>query len=214
MTATPQSDDRAKMKVINMLAVEGEDQVMLRVTVAEVQRSIMKQLGINLGAALTSGNFATTLLTSNALPLTAARGLGTLPIPGISDVRSPPATVCVGVICNWNHGPAERVFGNSGVTGGWGGANNSITHALRMLERDGLVRTLAEPNLTAVSGETAKFLAGGEYPMPVVDSQRRALGDIQGVRRRACVHADGPVRGPHQPEDRDRGQRAHRTQAP
>jgi pilus assembly protein CpaC len=38
------------------------------------------------------------------------------------------------------------------------------------LERDGLIRTLAEPNLTAVSGETAKFLAGGEYPIPVVDS--------------------------------------------
>jgi pilus assembly protein CpaC len=39
-----------------------------------------------------------------------------------------------------------------------------------MLERDGLIRTLAEPNLTAVSGETAKFLAGGEYPIPVVDA--------------------------------------------
>ena len=38
------------------------------------------------------------------------------------------------------------------------------------MERDGLVRTLAEPNLTAVSGETAKFLAGGEFPIPVVDS--------------------------------------------
>jgi pilus assembly protein CpaC len=41
---------------------------------------------------------------------------------------------------------------------------------MRALERDGLVRTLAEPNLTAVSGETAKFLAGGEYPVPSVDS--------------------------------------------
>ena len=42
-----------------------------------------------------------------------------------------------------------------------------------MLERDGLIRTLAEPNLTAVSGETAKFLAGGEYPIPVVDATGR-----------------------------------------
>ena len=41
---------------------------------------------------------------------------------------------------------------------------------MRALERDGLLRTLAEPNLTAVSGEPAKFLAGGEYPVPVVDS--------------------------------------------
>ena len=42
---------------------------------------------------------------------------------------------------------------------------------MRALERDGLIRTLAEPNMTAISGETANFLAGGEYPIPVVDSQ-------------------------------------------
>jgi pilus assembly protein CpaC len=44
-----------------------------------------------------------------------------------------------------------------------------VTGALRALERDGLVKLLAEPNLTAVSGEPAKFLAGGEFPVPVVD---------------------------------------------
>ncbi len=44
-----------------------------------------------------------------------------------------------------------------------------ITHAIRALERNGLIRTLAEPNLTAISGEAAKFLAGGEYPIPVAD---------------------------------------------
>ena len=49
--------------------------------------------------------------------------------------------------------------------------------ALRALERDGLLQTLAEPNLTAVSGEPAKFLAGGEYPVPVVDS----LGQVSVV---------------------------------
>ena len=47
---------------------------------------------------------------------------------------------------------------------------HAVAGALRALERDGLVRTLAEPNLTAVSGETANFLAGGEFPIPVVDS--------------------------------------------
>ena len=56
---------------------------MLKVTVAEVQRSILKQFGINLGALINSGNFSTAILTENALPLTAAAGLGTLPIPGI-----------------------------------------------------------------------------------------------------------------------------------
>ena len=71
--------------VINLLTVEGEEQVMLKVTVAEVQRTLLKQFGVNLGAAINSGNFTTALLTENALPLTAAAGLGSLPIPGIGN---------------------------------------------------------------------------------------------------------------------------------
>jgi pilus assembly protein CpaC len=63
----------------------------------------------------------------------------------------------------------ENTFGNSGVAGAWSSGGSRISHTIRALERNGLVRTLAEPNLTAVSGETAKFLAGGEYPIPVVD---------------------------------------------
>ncbi len=159
--------------VINMLSVEAEEQVMLKVTVAEVQRSVLKQLGVNLGGAINAGNFSTTLLSENALPLTAAAGLGRLPIPGISTVGDPsdPAIGCpVGSLCNFNTGPTAGSFGNSGSSGGWGSGGNAITHAIRALEREGLVRTLAEPNLTAVSGEPANFLAGGEYPIPVVDT--------------------------------------------
>jgi pilus assembly protein CpaC len=175
-TQNPTADDRPTKKVINMLAVEGEEQVMLRVTVAEVQRSLLKQFGINLGASFTSGNFTTNILTENALPLTAARGLGTLPIPGLGTqgLAAGASVTCAtaGVLCNWNQGPAQNTFGNSGINGGWDSNGPArMSQALRMLERNGLVRTLAEPNLTAVSGETAKFLAGGEYPIPVVDSQ-------------------------------------------
>jgi pilus assembly protein CpaC len=172
---TTASDERHKLKVINMLAVEGEEQVMLRVTVAEVQRSLLKQFGINLGAVINAGNFTTSLLTENALPLTAAAGLGKLPIPGIGtkglEQGEPATCVTQGVLCQWNPGPAEGTFGNSGLDGAWSSNNARITHAIRALERDGLVKTLAEPNLTAVSGETAKFLAGGEFPVPVVDTQ-------------------------------------------
>ncbi|NKB16643.1 MAG: pilus assembly protein CpaC, partial [Sphingomonadales bacterium] len=56
--------------VINLLQVEGEEQVQLRVHVAEVSRSLLKQLGVNLSAEISIGNFATTLLSANALPLT------------------------------------------------------------------------------------------------------------------------------------------------
>lgn len=156
--------------VINLLTVEGEEQVMLKVTVAEVQRSILKQLGVNIGAVINSGNFVTSLLSANALPLTAAAGLGTLPIPAIP---TDPSSPNVGRPILYNAGPngAGSPFGNSGVTNGFSGKDTQMATALRALERDGLIRTLAEPNLTAVSGETAKFLAGGEYPIPVVDSQ-------------------------------------------
>ena len=161
-------------KVINMLNVEGEEQVMLKVTIAEVQRSLMKQLGINLGAEITSGNFVTSLLTENALPLTAAAGLGKLPIPGIgtegTKAGDPITCSSIGILCNSNAGPSKSTFGNSGLDGGWSTSHQRITQAIRALERDGLIRTLAEPNLTAVSGEAAKFLAGGEYPIPMVDT--------------------------------------------
>jgi pilus assembly protein CpaC len=173
---TPQGESNArhKEKVINMLAVEGEEQVMLRVTVAEVQRELLKQFGINLAATLNAGNFSTQLLTANALPLTAAAGLGALPVFGVGtqgvEEGSSPGCTTVGAVCAWNEGPADGTFGNSGPVSSWSGGNTRVRNALRALERDGLMRTLAEPNLTAISGETAKFLAGGEFPIPVIDS--------------------------------------------
>jgi pilus assembly protein CpaC len=100
------SNIRHERKVINMLAVEGEDQVMLKVVVAEVKRTMLKQFGINLAANLTSGNFNVGLLTANALPLTAAAGLGSLPVPGVAN----------GSTAFYNNGPQSGVFGNSGLT--------------------------------------------------------------------------------------------------
>ena len=159
-TATPsdQGDDDAytAKSVINLLSVEGEEQVMIRVTVAEVQRSILKQFGINVGALINQGNFTTSILSENALPLTTAAGLGTLPTAGVA----------AGVLGLFNGVP----FGNSGIASAWQSGNQAVNGAIRAMERDGLLKTLAEPNLTAVSGESAKFLAGGEFPIPVVDT--------------------------------------------
>ena len=150
--------------VINLLGVEGEEQVMLRVVVAEVQRELLKQFGVNIAADINAGNFTWSLLTANALPLTTAAGLGALPVPGIAD-----SGPWAGVACFYNDGP-NGTFGNSGTTTGWGNGDYRIGKTMRALERDGLIRLLAEPNLTAISGEPAKFLAGGEYPIPVKDS--------------------------------------------
>lgn len=153
--------------VINMLQVEAEEQVMLKVSVAEVQRTALKGLGINLGGILNSGNFSTSLLTDNALPISVAAGLGSLPKFGISTEGDPtdPAIACpAGALCGYNAGPGGTSFGNSGLESGWGNSNGRIRSVIRALERDNLFRVLAEPNLTSVSGEPAEFLAGGEIP--------------------------------------------------
>ncbi|MGV8995698.1 MAG: type II and III secretion system protein family protein [Parvibaculaceae bacterium] len=115
-------------KVLNMLAIEGKEQVMLKVTVAEMQRSVIKQLGVDLSAAGSIGNLALNLATSNPFTIQGQQ-LG---------------------------GAIGTANANSG----------DLTSALKALEEDGLVRTLAEPTLTAISGEGAKFLAGGEFPVP------------------------------------------------
>jgi pilus assembly protein CpaC len=166
--STSATNPYAASSIVNLLVVEGEEQVMLKVTVAEVQRSILKQFGINVGALINSGNFTTAILSDNHFPLTTAAGLGTLPTAGVLN----------GALNLFNAGPtgpningaAATAFGNSGVATLWQSGNQAIGGALRALERDGLLKTLAEPNLTAVSGEPAKFLAGGEYPVPIVDS--------------------------------------------
>jgi pilus assembly protein CpaC len=162
--------------VINLLVVEGEEQVMLRVSVAEVQRSILKQFGVNVGALVNSGNFTTAILTENKLPLNAA-ALGSLPVAGLATTGALNLFNAAVTGAEFPNAGIGAGFGNSGVAAGWQSGNQAVNGALRALERDGLLKTLAEPNLTAVSGEPAKFLAGGEYPVPVVDS----LGQVSVV---------------------------------
>ncbi len=165
VTPSADQDTRHKFKVINLLQVEAEEQVMLRVTVAEVERSILKQFGINLSAELNVGNFATGILTQNSFPLTAVSGLGEAMKAATNPAR-PMGQGCTLVGQEIKANPTN-VVGSSGPYGFWNSGNNCLAHAIKALERDGVIKTLAEPNLTAISGETAKFLAGGEFPIPV-----------------------------------------------
>lgn len=119
-------------RVVNSIAVRGRDQVMLKVTVAEVARNVVKQLGIDLTANMTYGTAVVNFTNSN--PFTAyGRPL---------------------------------VTGNTAASSFGGGSVPSVTATLRAMESAGVVRTLAEPNLTAISGESATFIAGGEFPVP------------------------------------------------
>jgi pilus assembly protein CpaC len=119
------SSTTASSKVINALHVRGRDQVMIKVTVSEVEKTMLKHLGVETSGQWTVGssvfNLATTQLDTDN--------------PTASAVRS--------------------------------GGKSAVSATLRALEQQGAFHTLAEPTLTAISGESAKFLAGGEIPIPI-----------------------------------------------
>ncbi len=134
-------------QVLSMLDVEAKEQVLLRVTVAEVNRSAIRRLGVDLRDALVTGNFAVAKVIQNGFPVT-----GGLVAGALADSAG-----------NW---VAAAPSGMTGI-GAWSNGKGGVAAIVEMLERNGLAHTLAEPNLTSVSGETADFLAGGEYPVPV-----------------------------------------------
>jgi pilus assembly protein CpaC len=124
-------------KLINSLVIRGRDQVMVKVSVAEVRRSIIKQFGIDSDGSWSQGSIS----SSN---------------------------------------PMMNMFGHIdpvALTGKLTGAGGSISGTLSMLERNGVARVLAEPTVMATSGETAKFLAGGETQVAVSSDYQSAVRD-------------------------------------
>jgi len=152
-------------KVVNMLQVAGSEQVMLKVRIAEVRRQVAKQLGIDLaGAALVDG-VPLAAATSNpyglmgqALSDLSGTQIGSVCASAFNPTGSNDTTT---TIINGVASVAQTITKNVPCT-----SPNNLQGTMKALETVGLVHTLAEPNLTAVSGETAKFLAGGEFPVP------------------------------------------------
>ena len=122
-------------KVLTTISVAGKEQVTLKVKVAEMQREVLKQFGVDASAVETLGNASLSLFSSN------------------------PFSVAGGALSGAN------LALNRGAGGGLNAGRSS--GIIQAMERDGFVRTLAEPTLTAVSGEAAKFLAGGEVPVVI-----------------------------------------------
>ncbi|WP_407158257.1 type II and III secretion system protein family protein [Bradyrhizobium sp. STM 3557] len=120
----------------NQLQVNGAPQVNLRVRVAEVSRSVSRELGFNWSAVLSAGDFA--------FGLQSGRFAGS--------------------------GSTLTTNGLNGIFGSVASSHANVTTVLDAMASEGLVTLLAEPNLTAVSGTTATFLAGGEFPIPVPQS--------------------------------------------
>jgi pilus assembly protein CpaC len=134
------------------VGVREPTQVNLQVRVAEVSRQVDKQFGFNWDAVFNDGGFAVGLLTGRAPLATVANA-----VTGTSST---------------SFGTFARDSSTAGLSSlGFGGRNSSgtinISSLLDALQSEGLVSVLAQPNLTAVSGETANFLAGGEFPVPV-----------------------------------------------
>lgn len=136
--------------VQNHMTVAGEQQVLLRVTVAELSRSAARQLGIN--GFLAGENFRDAFVVNQIGGLNPA-DIGALPF---GDVRQ-----------NFNFGAAAGIPLNPMTPLSLGFPRVQMQVFIRALADNSLLRILAEPNLVAISGETASFLVGGEFPIPV-----------------------------------------------
>jgi pilus assembly protein CpaC len=119
-------EQRQQSQIVNLLQIDGEDQVHLKVTIAEIQRTVVKQLGINLTGAGSIGGLNWSTFTDNPFLL-------------------------------------NKNLTSSQARGSWTGGSNSIESIMHALDSAGVMRTLAEPTLTAISGETASFRVGGDY---------------------------------------------------
>ena len=119
--------------VVNLLKIAQSDQVLLKVRIVELKRTVLKQLGINLEATISVGALDFAFKNTALTPLDS---LG------------------------------QRLLDTSGA---WNSGGASVEARLQALEKNGLATTLAEPTLTAVSGASASFLAGGEFPYTVCE---------------------------------------------
>ncbi len=153
LVASPEVAERAlqlaraslpeKSVVINRLSVASPQQVNLEVQIAEVQRSVSETLGINWQAMSTRRDGAFGIRVGNLLPVSPA---ALASFPGAS----------------LQGGQASSLFGSyTSPTG-----SVSVRGLIDALATAGLATVLARPNVTAVSGQTASFFSGGEYPLP------------------------------------------------
>jgi pilus assembly protein CpaC len=141
---------------VSRLKVATPLQVLLKVRVAEMNRSAVKQFGVNLLSRDASGGTLFNIGRGNPGTINTVKGAAN-PITGLA-----PESVQDVTFNNLVGGTTLGLFGK--ILG------LDVLGTLDLLQNDGVITTLAEPNLTALSGETASFLAGGEFPIPVSQS--------------------------------------------
>ena len=178
----------APERVSNLMTVGGVQQVMLKVRFAEMERTVSKSLSSSLSLDGISNGLT---LNGGTNTTNTSSGVGTSlggDVPAVNE-------------------------NNGALLFGFGAGSFQVGVLLEALETKGVVRTLAEPNLTALSGQEAKFLAGGEYPVPVAQENgtitvefkpfgvelnfipRVVDGDLINLELKAAVSAIDPSNG-------------------
>ena len=170
-------------QVVSRLRSATPLQVMLKVRVAEMNRSLLKKFGVNLLNRDTGGTSLFGIGRGNPGTINVAKG-ATDPITGVT-----PETVTGVTFNNLVGGTTLGLFGHIFGT--------DLLGTLDLLENDGIISTLAEPNLTALTGETASFLAGGEFPVPVSQGNQAVTIEYKqfgvGLAFTPVVLADGRI---------------------
>ena len=160
-------------QVVTRLRTATPLQVTLKVRIAEVNRSALKKIGVNLLTSDPTNGFQFGILQGSGIWLPTA---GEASDQAGQIIRSPTGSTLAGF---------GRLFGLD------------VTGSLDLAQTDGLVTTLAEPNLTALSGETASFLAGGEFPIPIAQGNSAISVEYKqfgvGLAFTPIVLADGRI---------------------
>jgi pilus assembly protein CpaC len=172
-------------QVLNRLKTATPLQVNLQVKIAEVSRDLLKTLGVNLLTRDTTGGFKFGIAQGRnfgtigdadiskfpvvQVPVNPAVGTGTVGVP-----YDPVTGQLVKAGTAYNLSSLGQGAGKTSIALAGHLLGLDIASAIDAAETDGLVTTLAEPNLTALSGETASFLAGGEIPIPIA----QGLGQV------------------------------------
>jgi pilus assembly protein CpaC len=147
--------------IVNAMQVAASQQVMLKVRFLEVSRDAGRQLGVNWFVASGGRGISTGAGVANVtqVPGTGVPGTGTAPATGGSAI---PLFQSVGALAGTTGTPFGVALANLVNKG------TTVDVMISALETKDMVRRLAEPDLVALSGDTASFLAGGEFPVPSV----------------------------------------------
>lgn len=180
--ATAGGGAQGQDRIVNLIQVQGSEQVLVRVRVVEMSRTLVRQLGINLNYEeminqLVGEDDFIDVATRNGFSINGAILGGLSASGGIAenilrpDGYAYPGAVVDPTVTTDQAGVAGYQFDPTTGRETWGPAHVESSRrtdaTIEAFERAGLLRVLAEPNLTAISGEAARFLAGGEFPVPV-----------------------------------------------